>query len=121
MLWIRPFVDAENLAQGKASLAAIESLLRLRSCTPTVNIAQFTGPKCWAEAYTAVIWPIVKAGGPIGTNILNFSRLVSYDIMSDQKKLQKVKEYILGLPGNFTLVWQNCKSFFCCLNGDFER
>lgn len=110
MLWTRPVFDDDNLGQGKASLAAFESLLSIRSCTPTVKTAQFTGPQSWSEAYTAVIWPIVKAGGPVGINILNFSRLVSYDIMGNKEKVQNIKGYILGLPKEFTFIWQNCKT-----------
>lgn len=113
MLWTRPFFADEKPPQEKAVFTAFESQFNIGSCTPAVQVVHFTGPQSWSEAYTTVIWPIIKAEGPVGINVLNFSRLVSRDLMGDKDKLEKVKEYILSLPKEYTFIWQNCKFFTC--------
>ena len=51
--------------------------------------------------------PIVTKNGPVGINIHNLSRLISYDLMKNQKQLDKIKKFIANLPPNISFLWQN--------------
>lgn len=55
------------------------------------------------------MWPIINAGGKVGLNIADFSRLISNEMIKSPQKLKRVKEYILNLPSGATFIWQNCE------------
>ncbi|KAF2122532.1 hypothetical protein BDV96DRAFT_593064 [Lophiotrema nucula] len=76
-------------------------------CNSTSKVAQFTGSSSWNDAYKAFILPIILKNGPVGINIFNLSRLVSYDLMKSKEKLQKVKEFIANLDPDISFLWQN--------------
>jgi hypothetical protein len=109
MLWIKANMKDPVSTHATSSFAEIEPIIRVGTCTAQVKTATFGGPTSWADAYKSEIWPIVKAGGPVGINTLDFSRLVSCDIMKNKEKLQEIKDYILALPDNFSFIWQNCE------------
>jgi hypothetical protein len=55
------------------------------------------------------MWPIISAGGKVGLNIADFSRLISNEMVKSPKKLKNMKECILNLLSGATFIWQNCE------------
>lgn len=52
--------------------------------------------------------PTVEPGSRVGVNLVDFSRLISYDNVTSSIQRDKVKQFILDLP--YPFIWQNCET-----------
>lgn len=57
------------------------------------------------DAYDGAIWPVVKAGSQVGVNLINLSRLISYDMIRDPEQRKQMVDFIVNLEHPF--IWQN--------------
>ena len=81
-------------------------MLSTTGCTGTHRFAQFTGRSSWNDAYKKFILPIITAGGPVGINISNISRLIKANTVTSPL-LKKMARYISDLPPEVNFIWQN--------------
>ncbi|KAF2738272.1 FAD-binding domain-containing protein [Polyplosphaeria fusca] len=111
ILSLRPFTN-DNIEDQNNILKLFDRIRVIKDCTSQVSTAQFRGDDSWNQAYNTVLFPVTKAGAPVGINIINLSRLVPYKMMENTKgssdlNLQRIKDYIFGLPLDVSFLWQN--------------
>lgn len=79
--------------------------LAVQGCQAKLGASQFTGSASWNDAYTNVVIPTVAPGGLVGVNLMDTSRIITYDMMNRTDTLQKLKDHITS--STVPVIWQN--------------
>jgi hypothetical protein len=90
-----------------ASLELLEPLTTAPGCNASFRPAQYSGDQSFFDAYYNAVWPTARLGSNPGRNIVDASRLVSYEMMLDPDKVTEIKELIKNNNPLIPFIWQN--------------
>ncbi|CAI6340196.1 unnamed protein product [Periconia digitata] len=87
-----------------ATLNAFAPIFQVPGCQASPK----TGTeKQWNDVFRRIFWHVITRAAPSGTNILDSSRIVTYEQMESESGRQRITEYITNLSPNITFLWQN--------------
>ncbi|KAI0141762.1 FAD-binding domain-containing protein [Xylariaceae sp. FL1272] len=96
------YTEGKTAASANETLADFADINNVDGCQAVFTAKQFAS---YNEGYQGLIWPAVESGAPVGINLQEFSRLISYDKFEND--VQSIKDYILNLPSSIPIIWQN--------------
>ncbi|KAH7328753.1 hypothetical protein B0I35DRAFT_418225 [Stachybotrys elegans] len=104
---ILPLQDGAEIPDLEASMELLEPLTTAPGCSASFRPAQFLGNESYVDAYYNAIWATAQLGSNPGRNIVDASRLVSYDMMLDPGKVSEIKDLIKNNNPSVPFIWQN--------------
>jgi hypothetical protein len=99
--------EGDEIVDPQESLTLLERLTTVPGCEATFKTAQYTGSASYADAYDNALWATAGLSTNPGRNLVDSSRLVSYDMMRDESKVAEIAQAILDLDPAFPFIWQN--------------
>ncbi|KAI1266333.1 FAD-binding domain-containing protein [Xylariaceae sp. FL1019] len=96
------YEEGETALSANETLADFAAINNVTGCQAAFSAKGFSS---YNEAYQGLIWPTVQYAAPVGINLQEFSRIISYDKVEND--LQSIKDYILNLPSSISIIWQN--------------
>ena len=97
------FQAASAVVSASESLAVFGFLTSLPGTNNTVAAGQFP---TFIEAYTEVIGPVTGAGGVVGVDLIETSRIASEAVFSTEAGRTSVSDFIISLPAGQPIIIQ---------------
>jgi hypothetical protein len=104
------FQEGEQILTPEESMGELERLTTIPGCTSRLTSAQYTGSASYADAYDQAIWATAGLGSNPGRNLVDSSRLISYEQMRNATKVEEMKQVILDFDPALPVIWENSKS-----------
>ena len=97
------FQNASAVVPPSDSLAVFDFLTSIPGTNNTIAATQFP---TFNEAYVSVINPVTAAGGAVGIDLIETSRITSEALFSSETGRTSVSDFILGLPTGQNIILQ---------------